>query len=186
MTSPAPGGGVPGRADAASAPPAPARQRLWVALVVLAVAAGALWAYRSGTSGVEAAPAAGAPECAALLDDLPASLGVLGRVPQGAAGVAVWEGPGGREVVLRCGAQVLGPTTKECVPVGPDPESSVDWVVDARSDRAVRFLTYGREPAVEVTVRFGDAGAAGASGATAQLVDLAGPVAAIRQTRTCL
>ncbi|ABS02853.1 DUF3515 family protein [Kineococcus radiotolerans] len=165
-------------------PSTPARQppgRLVVALVVVLVAAGAVWAYLAGSRGVEAAPDAADPACTTLLAALPASLGNLGRTPQGAAGVAAW---GEDRVVLRCGALVLGPTTKACVPVGPDGGPSVDWVQDAVSDRAVRFLTYGRTPAVEVTVRFGDG--LTRDQATSQLVDLAGPVSAIRQTRTCV
>ena len=165
----------------ASAPSRPRPGRLAVALVVAVVAAGAVWAYLSGSRAVEAAPDAADPACATLLDALPASLGDLNRTPQGAAGVAVW---GEDQVVLRCGGLVLGPTTKACVPVGPEAGPSVDWVEDAASDRAVRFLTYGRTSAVEVTVRF--RGGLTRDQAPAQLVDLAAAVSAIPQTRTCL
>ena len=149
--------------------------------MVVAVVAAAVTAVLSRTPAVQAARGGGSPACAQLLQRLPASLDGLGRVPQGAAGVAVWGGD--RDVVLRCGAAVIGPTTKECLPIGPDETTSVDWVRDAQSDRAVRFLTYGRDPAVEVTVRFarGDP-----SGAPSQLVDLAAPVGQIPQTRACV
>ncbi|NAZ85592.1 DUF3515 family protein [Kineococcus sp. T90] len=143
-------------------------------------AATAAWAFTSGRSGVEAAPGAGDPACARLLRALPVELDGAARTPQGAAGVAAWDGD---RVVLRCGAAVLGPTTKPCLPVGPDEATTVDWVQDARGERAVRFLTYGRDPAVEVTVRFEDG--LGPADATAALVDLAGAVAAIPQTRSC-
>ncbi|NIZ90168.1 DUF3515 family protein [Kineococcus rubinsiae] len=157
------------------------RQRIWSVVVVVAVVAAAATAVLSRTPAVEAAPAGGSPACAQLLQRLPASLDGLGRVPQGAPGVAVWGGD--RDVVLRCGAAVIGPTTKECLPIGPDEATSVDWVRDAQSDRAVRFLTYGRDPAVEVTVRFagGDP-----TGAPSMLVDLAAPVGAVPQTRACV
>ncbi|WP_337060896.1 DUF3515 family protein [Kineococcus sp. G2] len=161
--------------------PSPGRQRVRVAAAVAVVVGASVWAFTSGNDGVEAAPAAGDPACARLLQELPASLEGLARAPQGAAGVAVW---GEEQVVLRCGAAVIGPTTKPCVPVGPDEASTVDWVQDAVSERAVRFLTYGRDPAVEVTVRFG--GRLRASGASAPLVDLAAPVSAIPQTRACV
>ncbi|MEZ0163936.1 DUF3515 family protein [Kineococcus sp. LSe6-4] len=164
------------------APSHPSRPgRLVVGLVVLVVAAAAVWVYLAGSRGVQAAPQADDPACAPLLRALPQTLDGLGRTPQGAPGVAVW---GQEQVVLRCGGLVLGPTTKACIPVGPDGGPTVDWVQDAANDRAVRFLTYGRTPAVEVTVRFG-AGLA-RDQATSQLVDLAGPVAGIEQTRTCL
>ncbi|WP_432562901.1 DUF3515 family protein [Kineococcus sp. SYSU DK003] len=165
-----------------SPPHAPRRPgTLLVAVVVAVVAAVAGWAYLANSRGVEAAPSADDPACAPLLQALPATLGTLDRTPQGAAGVAVW---GEDQVVLRCGAQVLGPTTKVCIPVGPDAGPSIDWVQDAESDRAVRFLTYGRTPAVEVTVRFGNG--ITSDQATSQLVDLAAAVGAIPQTRTCL
>lgn len=155
--------------------------RLVVGLVVVVVAAVAAWVYLRGSDGVEAAPQAGDPACAPLLRALPQSLDGLGRTPQGAEGVAVW---GDEQVVLRCGGLVLGPTTKACIPVGPDSGPTVDWVEDASNDRAVRFLTYGRTPAIEVTVRFGTG--LTRDQATSQLVDLAGPVSRIPQTRTCL
>ena len=171
----------PGPVPSGSPPRATPRQRLLVALVVVVVVAAAAWAYLAGSSGVEAAPDAADPACTRLLADLPGDLDGLAQRPQGAAGVAAW---GGDQVVLRCGSVVLGPTSKPCVPVGPQEGPSVDWVEDARSDRAVRFLTYGRDPAVEVTVRFGDG--ISADQATSQLVDLAAPVSRIVQTRTCL
>jgi hypothetical protein len=166
-----------------SEPPAASARpgRLVVALVVVVVAAVAVWAYVANSRGVQSAPDAADPACTTLLDDLPPALGSLGRTPQGAAGVAAW---GEEQVVLRCGALVLGPTTKVCIPVGPDDGPSVDWVQDAANDRAVRFLTYGRTPAVEVTVRFGSG--LTSDQATSQLVDLAEAVSAIPQTRTCL
>nr|WP_240895387.1 DUF3515 family protein [Kineococcus siccus] len=150
-------------------------------MVVVAVVAAAVAAVLTRPPGVEAARDGGSPACARLLARLPGSLDGLARVPQGAAGVAVWGAD--QEVVLRCGAAVIGPTTKECLPVGPDEATSVDWVRDAQSDRAVRFLTYGRDPAVEVTVRFagGDP-----SGAPSRLVDLAAPVGQVPQTRSCV
>lgn len=152
---------------------------------MVAVAAVAVWAYLANSRGVEAAAGADDPACTTLLDALPQSLGALNRTPQGARGVAAW---GDDRIVLRCGATVLGPTTKACIPVGPDdgPDDgpSVDWVQDAVNERAVRFLTYGRTPAVEVTVRFGDG--LTSDQATSQLVDLTAAVSAIPQTRTCL
>ncbi|MEZ0494310.1 DUF3515 family protein [Kineococcus sp. TBRC 1896] len=164
----------------ASSPPS-RPGRLVVGLVVVAVAAVAAWVYLTGSRGVQAAPQAQDPACAPLLRALPGTLDGRGRTPQGAEGVAVW---GEDRVVLRCGGLVLGPTTKACIPVGPDGGPTVDWVQDASNDRAVRFLTYGRTPAVEVTVRFGPG--LTRDQATSQLVDLAAPVARIPQTRTCL
>jgi hypothetical protein len=88
-------------------------------------------------------------------------------------GVAVWGSPG---IVLRCGAEPLGPTTLPCLEV-----NGVDWVVDDAED-LLRFLTYGRAPAVEVLVP-ADYGRENASGA---LVDLEPVVAPLPQDRRCL
>ncbi|WP_432501379.1 DUF3515 family protein [Kineococcus arenarius] len=178
---PAPGPPPPPRAPAPRRGASRTRQRVAVAVAVSVLVGASAWAYRSGSTGVEAAPAGTDPACERLLQALPDVLEGLARSPQGAAGVAVW---GEEQVVLRCGAAVIGPTTKPCLPVGPDEASTVDWVQDARSDRAVRFLTYGREPAVEVTVRYG--GRLAEASATAPLVDLAAAVSAIPQARTCV
>lgn len=176
-----PAPGPPTSGPPTPGPLSPRALRIAAGVAVLVVAGVAVWTYTSGSSGVEAAPEAADPACTTLLDDLPDQLAGLGRERQGAAGVAVW---GEDTIVLRCGAQVLGPTEKQCLPVGPDAGSSVDWVLDADNDRAARFLTYGREPAVEVTVRYTDG--ITADQATSQLVDLAAPVSTIEQTRTCV
>ncbi|MGI4894334.1 MAG: DUF3515 family protein [Janthinobacterium lividum] len=166
-----------------TAPPprTPGRNRLLVATVVLVVVAVAVWAYVRGSSSVQAAPDADNPACASLLSALPADLDGLGARRQGAVGVAAW---GDDQVVLRCGGPIVGPTTKSCLPIGPDAGSSIDWIEDARNDRAVRFLTYGRDPAVEVTVRFGNG--ISTDQASSKLVDLADAVSHIPQTRTCV
>lgn len=163
------------------APLSPRGLRVAVALAVVVVAGAAVWTFRTGSTGVEAAPDGGDPACTRVLAALPDQLGGLSRERQGAAGVAVW---GEDTVVLRCGSTVLGPTQKQCLPVGPDDATSVDWVLDAENDKAVRFLTYGRDPAVEVTVRYAEG--ISADQATSQLVDLAGAVSGIEQTRTCV
>lgn len=159
----------------------PRALRAAVAAAVVVVAGAAAWTFTTGSSGVDAAPDGADPACAALLADLPGQLAGLTRERQGAAGVAVW---GEDTVVLRCGSTVLGPTSKQCLPVGPDEATSVDWVLDAENGRAARFLTYGRDPAVEVTVRYDDG--ITADQATSQLVDLAAAVQTIEQTRTCV
>ncbi len=148
---------------------------------MVVVAAVAVWVYLRGSDGVEAAPQAGDPACAPLLRACRRASTGSAAPPRGPRASAVW---GDEQVVLRCGGLVLGPTTKACIPVGPDSGPTVDWVQDASNDRAVRFLTYGRTPAVEVTVRFGTG--LTRDQATSQLIDLAGPVSAIEQTRTCL
>ena len=49
-------------------------------------------------------------------------------------------------IVARCGVPTPGPTTNDCLTV-----NDVDWVATPLSD-GTRFVTYGRDPAIEVLV----------------------------------
>ena len=49
-------------------------------------------------------------------------------------------------VVARCGVPTPGPTTDDCLTV-----NGVDWVATPLTD-GTRFVTYGRDPAIEVLV----------------------------------
>lgn len=57
--------------------------------------------------------------------------------------VAAWGDPA---VIARCGLPMPGPTTDECIVV-----DGVDWVARRVEDGMV-FLTYGRDPAIQVLV----------------------------------
>jgi len=57
--------------------------------------------------------------------------------------VHAWGDPA---IVARCGVATPGPTTDECLTV-----NGVDWVATPLSD-GTRFVTYGRDPALEVLV----------------------------------
>ncbi|MGY0062135.1 DUF3515 family protein [Streptomyces sp. LZ34] len=96
--------------------------------------------------GVEAAPRGDAPECERIAKGYPSSLVGRERAHGGAPGVAVW---GDRAVILRCGMRPPLPTVDTCVKV-----NDVDWVIEEaklHSGRKV-LITYGRDPAVEVSV----------------------------------
>jgi hypothetical protein len=97
-----------------------------------------------GTGGeVKAAPHAEDPACTALSGRLPAK--VLDR-PRGAlevAGAADWGDPA---IVLRCGVPAPAPTTDPCLDV-----DGVAWVF-TETKAVFRFVSFGRDPAVEVTV----------------------------------
>ena len=62
--------------------------------------------------------------------------------PQAPA-VHAWGDPA---VIARCGVTSPGPTTEQCFDV-----SGVDWVATKLSD-GYKFVTFGREPAIEVLV----------------------------------
>jgi hypothetical protein len=61
--------------------------------------------------------------------------------------VHAWGDPA---IVARCGVAAPGPTTDDCLTV-----NGVDWVATPLSD-GTRFVTYGRDPAVEVLIPRGD------------------------------
>ncbi len=61
--------------------------------------------------------------------------------------VRAWGDP---PIVARCGVNPPGPTTDDCLTV-----DGVDWVATPLSD-GTRFVTYGRDPAIEVLIPRGD------------------------------
>ncbi|SFK60571.1 DUF3515 family protein [Streptomyces pini] len=97
---------------------------------------------------VRSGPFSGDPLCADVVSGVPEE--VLSRRRDGATetGTASW---GEASVVLRCGVEPLPPTPDLCVNV-----SGVDWVLDEgrlEADGVQVLTTYGRTPAVEVTIR---------------------------------
>jgi hypothetical protein len=134
----------------------------------------ALAAALAGCAGteLEAAPHAADPACAGVLDRLPPRLLDAGRGSTDVAGAAVWGDP---RITLRCGVPVPGPSTDRCLTV-----DGVDWVL-TEPDGAVRFTSYGRSPALELTVpeRYGRENAPGA------LTDLVAAVSPLPQSRHC-
>jgi hypothetical protein len=143
----------------------------------IAVAALGLSAL-AGCSGrvpdVTAAPSADSTACSAALRHAPAKVLGQARTTLAVSGAAAWGRP---SVVLRCGLPEPGPTTLPCLSV-----NGTDWVVDDRGDPLV-FTTFGRSPAVEVSVPV----SYGRTDASAALVDVAAVAAALPRTpRRCL
>lgn len=162
-------------------------RRTAVVLAACAVAA----AGCAPTVGVDAAPHATDPDCARIVLALPDSLGDgLDRVRTTSQATAAW-GSGSDAVTLRCGVEAPGPTTEQCVTVETPSGPSVDWLVasadgtdHAQLDGATdwTFLTYGRDPAVEVHVPASVVGTRSTS-----FVDKLGPaVAQVEATRSCV
>ncbi|MGF1647855.1 MAG: DUF3515 family protein [Kineosporiaceae bacterium] len=122
-------------------------RRLYGAVPAIGAVAvlGVLLAGCAGTVRVDPAPEGASPACQDVTDRLPGSLADQPRRGAEGVGVAAWGDPA---IVLRCGTEPLGPTTRECVTV-----DGVDWVVLAQGDDgAALFATYGRVPGVEVEV----------------------------------
>ncbi|HZI98525.1 MAG TPA: DUF3515 family protein [Actinomycetales bacterium] len=112
-------------------------------LIVAAALAAPLLSSCGAAVGVDAAPDAAHPACAEVFVVLPDQLGDLPRRETTSQSSAAWGDP---PVVLRCGVDPPGPTTEPCVGVG-----DVDWL-QSGLDGGARFTTYGRVPALDVTV----------------------------------
>lgn len=104
---------------------------------------------------VPVAPGATDPVCASVVLALPVELASFSRLDTTSQATAAWGDPAA-PIVLRCGVDPLPPTTEKCVTVTDNAGTAVDWVAvkgEANADGARwTFTTYGREPAVEVTV----------------------------------
>jgi hypothetical protein len=85
------------------------------------------------------------PVCVKAGSAWPASVSGRESIATDPAGPAVhaWGDPA---IVARCGVATPGPTTDDCVTV-----NGVDWVATPLSD-GTRFVTYGRDPAIEVLI----------------------------------
>ncbi|MWV50319.1 DUF3515 family protein [Rathayibacter sp. VKM Ac-2803] len=128
------------------------------------------------SAAVALEPAADAtnPGCAEVSVRLPDVVAEQPERETNAQGTAAWGTPAA--VILHCGVEPPGPTTDLCVSV-----SGVDWIIDeTQADEDIYTLTtYGRDPAVEITVD-----QSRASG-TSAVVDLANAVSYIPQDREC-
>lgn len=128
---------------------------------------------------VDHAPWASDPLCGVVLQRAPVELDGLARRTTTSQGSRAWGGAD--PVVLRCGVEPPGPSPERCLRVAGDSGEAVDWLALEGEDRWA-FVTYGRVPAVEVTVPV----SARAGQPTALLVDLAPAVSATTVHRTCL
>lgn len=134
---------------------------------------------------LDAAADAANPECAEVIVRLPDAIEDAAK-PAAVAGPAgawlkretnaqatgAWGNPAA--ILLRCGVPVPGPSTLPCATV-----KGVDWLRDASDAPNYVFITYGRDPAVEVVVD-----STRASGTDA-LIALSNAVGSIPATRAC-
>lgn len=103
-----------------------------------------------GATTVPPGPAASDPACAPIVIGAPSTM--LGQ-PRGhttSQGTVVW-GSGDDAVVLRCGVVPPGPTTEQCSRLDDNAGAVVDWIV-REDDGYVLYTTYGREPAIDISV----------------------------------
>ncbi|HEY0217842.1 MAG TPA: DUF3515 family protein [Cellulomonas sp.] len=186
--------------------------RATLTLLVLAVP---VLAGCSQAVGVAVAPHATDPACASIVLALPDTLADLDRSRTTSQATAAW-GSGTDAVTLRCGVDVPGPTTEQCVTVETPSGPSVDWIVTADAEAADAtlpgtdastggstgaattgapleepttgadsdwtFVTYGRDPAVEVHVP-----ASVVAERSASFLDALGvAVSRVEATRSCV
>lgn len=116
------------------------------------------------------------PACADVIVRLPETVAGLEIRETNAQATAAWGTPA--DVILRCGVVVPGPTAT--LPCTPEAVDGVDWLVDDSDDPNFLFITYGRDPAIEVKIN-----SETVSGRAA-LSDLANVVSIIPATRSCI
>jgi Protein of unknown function (DUF3515) len=124
-------------------------------------------------SDLKPGPDAAAPACGALIKRLPDRVLNRSRTKLDVAGAAGWGDPA---IVLRCGVPATGPTADPCVEY-----DGLDWVF-TETKGTFRFLSYGRNPAIEVRVP----ASVGRSAAPDALIDLADAVRPIPTTTRCV
>ncbi|MHC3473240.1 DUF3515 family protein [Streptomyces sp. 7R007] len=152
-------------------------KRVAVALAAAGLVAGTVLVVREANSpahGLSAAPRGDAPPCARVTDASPDALDGRERAGTGLPGVAVW---GDGAVTLRCGLAPPAATVDPCIAV-----DGVDWVWRPSTGHDGRrvLVTFGRDPAVEVSV------SDRVAGIDEVLVELSGAVRSIRQGERCV
>ncbi len=136
----------------------------------------ALLGLLSGCAGIVAlqpADAANNPACAEVMVRVPDVVAGLDRRSTNAQSTAAWGDPAA--VILRCGVPDGGPSALPCFTV-----DNVDWLRDAADDPTFTFLSYGRNPAVEVLID------STAVSGTAALTDLSIAVGTLEPLRVCV
>ena len=104
-----------------------------------------------GTVRVPAGEAAADPTCADIVLGAPPQVLGLDRAETSSQGTVAW-GSGEDTVVMRCGVTPPGPTTDQCTTLADENEIEVDWVVKEIEGDTFLYTTYGREPAIDVSV----------------------------------
>jgi hypothetical protein len=99
----------------------------------------------TATVALQPAELANDPACAEVMVRLPDVVAGESRRSTNAQSTAAWGDPA--SVILRCGLPDGGPSPLPCFTV-----DEIDWLRDDANDPTFTFLTYGRNPAVEVLI----------------------------------
>ena len=148
-------------------------------LAVATVAAVAILGLLTGcapTVALKPAAHATSAACAGVIARLPDTVSTLSQRETNAQGTSAW-GPSA-DIYLRCGVAVPAPTAAlPCLTV-----DGVDWLRNDSEAPVFVFTTYGRDPAVAVTVNSKNVDADG----NAALTDLEPAVASILSQHRCV
>lgn len=107
----------------------------------------------AGTVTVPVGPNATDPLCANIVLAVPDKLSDFDRINTDSQATAAWGDSPQQAITLRCGVDVQGPTEDECTTVTDLTGREVDWItVQDPETEAWTMTTYGRSPAVEVTI----------------------------------
>ncbi|MEY4328092.1 MAG: hypothetical protein RIR71_762 [Actinomycetota bacterium] len=126
----------------------------------------------AATVNLEPAELANDPACAEVSVRYPASIGDLAQRYTNAQATSAWGEPAA--VIARCGLEPVEVSQLSCVSAG-----GVDWLVDDSKAPNYRFISFARNPAVEVIVDSNQA-----SGVST-LEALAGAVSKIPASKVC-
>jgi hypothetical protein len=126
----------------------------------------------AATVNLEPAAMANDPACAEVSVRYPASIGELAQRFTNAQATSAWGEP--TAIIVRCGLELVEVSQLSCVST-----AGVDWLVDDSKAPNYRFISFARNPAVEVIV---DSNMA--SGVSA-LEALASAVSKIPATKVC-
>lgn len=101
---------------------------------------------------VDAAENAADPLCAEMILGAPNELAGFKKLKTTAQATTAWGDDDTPPVVLRCGVEMLQPTTDECLGIAPPRGGEdIDWVITNAEEEWI-FTTYGRVPGLELTV----------------------------------
>ncbi len=126
----------------------------------------------AATVNLDPAPLANDPGCAEVSVRYPSGIGDLAQRYTNAQATSAWGDPAA--IIARCGLEPVEASTLSCVSAG-----GVDWLVDDSQAPRYRFISFARNPAVEVIVDSEKASGVGA------LEALAGAVSKIPASNVC-
>lgn len=101
---------------------------------------------------IDAAENAADPKCAEMILGSPNELAGFKKLKTTSQATTAWGDEDTPAVVLRCGVEMLEPTTDECIGIAPPRGGDdIDWVITNAEEEWI-FTTYGRVPGLELTV----------------------------------